>query len=180
MVTLDISKGLAGFICTLIFVGIIFCICACCVGIKHIFRRKHRPMYHTAAYATASTYSSDVRPIGNQLSSPVPESSSLNQARFHQNIPTAPPQTPIPSPQFIPYPRYNPSVMQDMFREPTSSDSYARLQNQPHVHQWTPRPLSLQNVNQIPVSGPPFYPYQVQNSPQPFHMNPNPSAIGFI
>ena len=98
-----------------------------------------------------------------------------------QNLPSAPPQNSFPPPQITPYPRYNPSIMQDMFRERTSSDPYARYQNQPQVHQWTPRPLSLQNFNQIPVNGPPFYPYQLQNSPQVFNnMNPNPNSIGFV
>ena len=63
--------------------------------------------------------------------------------------------------------------MQDFFRERTSSDPYARMQNQPEVHQWTPRPLSLQNFNHAQLNGYYGYPYQVQNSHHPIN------SVGF-
>lgn len=77
----------------------------------------------------------------------------------------------------MPYPRYNPSIMQDFYRERTSSDPYARMQSQPQVHQWPQRPLSLQNFNQFPVNGPQFCPYPIQNPPQLFNINSD--SIGF-
>ena len=76
------SDFVASIIVLIVFGGIIFCCVACCVGLKQMCRKKYPPVYHTATYATESTYSPNSRPFATNVSSPIMESSLSSQTRL--------------------------------------------------------------------------------------------------
>lgn len=65
----------AAVIVLFIFGGIIYCFIACCVGLKHMCRKKYPSIFHTATYESESSYSPNSRPFTTNVSNPMLESS---------------------------------------------------------------------------------------------------------